>query len=231
VLKTILRKLLVALTVSLAATDLVLAIDVRDFLPQNADFATVTEGTVINGLRTDIYKFGTQSSLADVVEAANKQAGGRIQDKTIGKFRTLSFMEDRRFYTLQLRPRLSVGVDGTIAVANLAERVAQPALPDGLALPVGARVIYWSQSRDDGREATMFVCATRTAASVAAQQFATVLQKRGYQNDDHLTAQKANTQVLMYSKGAKQLVSTFRKHEGGLTMVVLNLTVDKRSER
>jgi len=223
---------ILAILISVACTVQAGAISFRELSPPDSSVQVVSEQAVINGLPTTIFKFSSAHSPAEVAEFYKNKFGDKTLDQKLGRYQTISTMLDQKFYTVQIRPRLSGGADGTVSVADVSSKAQAPKLPDGLQLPMGSSMLFSSKSSDMGRKAEMYVYATRLSLQETRRMLSASLQGAGYLPDNKPMGEvPKNSSVLSYVASGKEVITTINKNSSGLSLVVMNFVSGPSDEK
>jgi hypothetical protein len=223
---------ILAVLICVACTVQAGAVSFRELSPPDALVHVVSEQAVINGLPTSIFKFSSADSPEEVAAFYKKKFGDKTLDQKLGQYQTIATMLDHKFYTVQIRPRLSGGADGTVSVADVASKAQAPKLPDGLQLPMGSSMLFSSKSSDMGRMAEMYVYATRMNLQETRRMLSASLQRAGYVQDNRPMADlPKNSAVLSHAANGKEVITTINKNSSGLSLVVMNFVFGPSDER
>lgn len=223
---------ILAVLASVACTVQAGAISFRELSPPDSSVQVVSEQAVINGLPTTIFKFSSTHSPAEVADFYKNKFGDKTLDQKLGRYQTISTMLDQKFYTVQIRPRLSGGADGTVSVADVSSKAQAPKLPDGLHLPMGSSMLFSSKSSDMDRKAEMYVYATRLSLQETRRMLSASLQGAGYVPDHKPMGEvPKNSAVLSYAANGKEVITIINKNSSGLSLVVMNFVSGPSDEK
>ncbi|HRH15991.1 MAG TPA: hypothetical protein PLS22_00895 [Aquabacterium sp.] len=204
----------------------------RELSPPDALVQVVSEQAVINGLPTTIFKFSSAHSPAEIAEFYKNKFGDKTLNQKLGRYQTIATLLDQKFYTVQIRPRLSGGADGTVSVADVSSKAQTPKLPDGLHLPMGSSMLFSSKNSDMGRKAETYVYATRLSLQETRRVLSASLQGAGYLPDNKPMGEvPKNSAVLSYTANGKEVIATINKNSSGLSLVVMNFVSGPSDER
>ena len=208
------------------------AIGFRELSPPHSSVQVVSEQAVINGLPTTIFKFSSAQSPAEIADFYKSKLGNKTLDQKLGRYQTISTLLDQKFYTVQIRPRLSGGADGTVSVADVSSKPQTSKLPDGVNLPMGSHMLFSSINSDMGRRAETYVYATRQSLPETRRTLSASLQGAGYVPDNKPMGEvPKNSAVLSYVANGKEVITTINRNSSGLSLVVMNFVSRPSDEK
>jgi hypothetical protein len=207
-------------------------ISYREWSPPDAAVYIVSEQAIINGLPTSIFKFSSERPPAEIAAFYKDKFGEKALDQKLGRHQTIASMLDQKFYTVQIRQRLSGGVEGTVSVADVSSKAQAPKLPDGLQLPMGSHMLFSSKSPDMGRMAEMYVYGTRLSLQETRNMLVASLQRVGYiQDNKPMGDLPKSSAVLFHAANGKEVITTINRNSSGLTLVVMNFVFGPSNDR
>lgn len=208
------------------------SISYREWSPPDSSVSVVSEKAIINGVPTSIFKFSSDRAPSEIAAFYKEKFGERTLDQKLGRYQTIASMLDHKFYTVQIRPSLSGGADGTVSVADVSSKAQPSKLPDGLQLPMGSQILFSSQNPDMGRMAELYVYATRLSLQETRNMLAASLQRAGYIPDNKPMGDlPKNSAVLFHAANGKEVITTMNRNASGMTLVVMNFVFGPSNDR
>lgn len=127
--------------------------------PESMQIEVVTQGMVMNGLNTQIYKFESSDSADELAVHFQQQWPGELARKVVEPWDVLSHHEGGYLLTIQMRESSLGMVQGLITITDVFQALADKRNVPRIDVPMlsNTRVIQHLQANDYGRESQTYI--------------------------------------------------------------------------
>ena len=191
-------------------------------LPPKLQLTPVGDEMTVNGLRMQVAYFQADQSLQTLSDEFRHRLGSGRQQQASG-WVVLSWRDESRLLSIQLRAHGSVGTQGLIAISDVFEamRRRRPQPRPEFPLPSGTSLIQVLQANDLGAKSHTVILQSEHSPRDALNFYRSHFRRRGYEPVTHASLGHVRQGGAMVLGRGGELINVAAAERGGSTLIAI----------